>query len=97
MHSPLTGCGPAAAFLRSCFCNFAVTVEGFTTISVNRAATHTGLPKNQLPESSVCEAELSSVQMGWLWCQAWLTGMSMTWVLKWSWAYVRVPLLVWSG
>lgn len=67
---PLTGCEPAAAFLRSCFCNFAVTVEGFMTISVNRVATHTGLPKNQLPDSSAPEAELSSVQMGWVWCQS---------------------------
>lgn len=61
---------PAAAFLRSCFSNFAVAVEGFVTISVNRVATHTGLPKNQLPDSSACEAELSSVQMGWVWCQS---------------------------
>lgn len=56
-------------FLRSCFFNFAVTVEGFMTISVNRVATHIGLPKNQLPDSS-SEAELSSVQMGWVWCQS---------------------------
>lgn len=40
------------------------------TISVNRAATHIGLPKKQLPDSSAPEAELSSVQMGWVWCQS---------------------------
>lgn len=67
---PLTHTDPAAAFLRSCFFNFAVTVEGFMTISVNRVATHTGLPKTQLPDSSASEAELSSVQMGWVWCQS---------------------------
>lgn len=65
-----TGCEPAAPLLRSCFSNFAVTVEGFMTISVNRVATHIGLPKNQLPDSSASEAELSSVQMGWVWCQS---------------------------
>lgn len=67
---PLTDCEPAAAFLRSCFFNFAVTVEGFMTISVNRVATHIGLPRNQLPASCASEAELSSVQMGWVWCQS---------------------------
>lgn len=40
------------------------------TISVNRVATHIGLPKTQLPDSSVSEAELSSVQMGWVRCQS---------------------------
>lgn len=40
------------------------------TISVNRVATHIGLPKTQLPDSSASEAELSSVQMGWVWCQS---------------------------
>lgn len=40
------------------------------TISVNRVATHIGLPKNWLPDSSASEAELSSVQMGWVWCQS---------------------------
>lgn len=58
-------------FLRLCFfLTFAVTVEGFMTISVNRVATHMGLPKKQLPDSSASEAELSSVQMGWVWCQS---------------------------
>lgn len=52
------------------FFNFTVTVEGFMTISVNRVATHIGLPKTQLPDSSVSEAELSSVQMGWVRCQS---------------------------
>lgn len=48
-----------AVFLRSCFHNITAAAERFTTISVNRVTTHTGLPKNQFPDSSTSEAELS--------------------------------------
>lgn len=57
------------SFLRSCFLNLAVTAERFMTISVTRVTTHFGLPKSQLPDSSASEAELSSQQMSWVWCQ----------------------------
>lgn len=40
------------------------------TISVNRVTTHISLPKSQLPDSSTSEAELSSLQMSWVWCQS---------------------------
>lgn len=66
------------------------------TISVNRVATHIGLPKNHLPDSSASEAELSSVQMGCIWCQSMAYRHVYDLIFKISWAYIRIPLLHFS-